>query len=147
MVAKTAVAKKTTVKKSTEYTGTKKIENASAPAKDPRRVAAAKKARATIKAKAAAKLKKTTASKKGTKKAGKKGKKSATKAKGPKKPYAPSAFFIFSADNRAAIKKSNPSFKIMEIASELGKQWRGLYADKRKTYDAKAAAGKKKLGL
>ena len=144
MVAKTAVAKKTTVKKSTEYTGTKKIENASAPAKDPRRVAAAKKARATIKAKAAAKLKKTTASKKGTKKAGKK---SATKAKGPKKPYAPSAFFIFSADNRAAIKKSNPSFKITEIASELGKQWRGLSADKRKTYDAKAAAGKKKLGL
>jgi len=47
MVAKTAVAKKTTVSKS-EYTGTKKIENASAPAKDPRRVAAAKKARATI---------------------------------------------------------------------------------------------------
>ena len=144
MVAKVAVAKKTTAKKSTEYTGTKKIENASAPAKDPRRVAAAKKARATIKAKAAAKLKKTTASKKGTKKAGKK---SATKAKGPKKPYAPSAFFIFSADNRAAIKKSNPSFKITEIASELGKQWRGLSADKRKTYDAKAAAGKKKLGL
>ena len=146
MVAKAAIAKKTTAKKSTEYTGTKKIENVSAPAKDARRVAATKKARATIKAKAAAKLKKATASKKGTKKAGKKGK-PATKAKGPKKPYAPSAFFIFSADNRAAIKKSHPLLKITEIASELGKQWRGLSADKRKTYDAKAAAGKKKLGL
>jgi len=44
------------------------------------------------------------------------------------------------------LKKANPAFKITEVASELGKQWCHLSADKRKAYDEKAAAAKKKAG-
>jgi len=140
MAAKASPKKVSAKKSTTEYKGSKVIFNASEPAKNPARVAAARKARATIKARAAAKLKKKTSTKRGVKKAGKKGKKAAKKT-GVKR--GPSAFFLFSADNRAAVKKANPSFKVTEIASELGKRWRNLSADKRKAYDAKAAAGKK----
>ena len=137
------VAKKSSPKKAKTatagYTGTLKVYNAGVEAKNPARVAAAKKAKATLRAKAAAKVKKATKSKKGVKKAGAKKVKTGVKR-------APTAFFIFSADHRAEIKKKHPNFKVTEIASELGKQWRGLSAEKKKPYEAKAAAAKKKLG-
>jgi hypothetical protein len=141
MVAKSkpAATKKKTA--TTEYTGTRVVYNAGEEAKDPRRVEAARKAKATLRAKYAKKAKASSA-KRGTKKGGK-GKKST----GEKKPRAPTAFFIFSGENRAAVRKANPKMKITEIASELGKQWRALSAEKRKAYDAKHAAAKKKLGL
>eukprot|EP00759_Apiculatamorpha_spiralis_P053809 PhF_6_TR641/c1_g4_i1/m.895 len=116
---------------SKEYTGTKQLFNAQEPAKDPKRVAAAKKAKATLRAKL---LKRSKTSKKGASK----------KGKGTGKPRGPTAFFVFSAEKRAEVKKSHPSWKVTEIASELGKQWRALSADKKKAYATKAAAQKPK---
>ena len=131
--AKASPAKKAVKAKAatTEYTGTRQLFNAQEPAKDPKRVAAAKKAKATLRAKLLKRSK--TSSKKG-----------ASKKKGTGKPRGPTAFFVFSAEHRAAVKKAHPSWKVTEVASELGKQWRALSADKKKQYTAKAAAQKPK---
>ncbi len=124
------VVKAKAATKTTEYSGTRQLFNAQEPAKDPKRVAAAKKAKATLRAKL---LKRAKTSKKG-----------ASKKKGTGKPRGPTAFFVFSAEHRAAVKKAHPSWKVTEIASELGKQWRALSADKKKQYTTKAAAQKPK---
>ena len=111
-----------------EYVGTRVIYNATEEAKDPKRVAAAAKARATLKAKAKAKA---------AKKAGvKKAKKTSTRG--------PSSFFIFCAEKRAEVKKAHPTFAVTEIGAELGRLWRALSADKKDAYTKKAAAAKPK---
>jgi len=122
------MASRTSGKKASVIYGNKTIYNASEPPKNPPRQTAARDAS----------NKKKTVTKRGVKKGGKK---PSTKKTGPKRP--PTAFFLFSADTRAAVKKANPSFKVTEVASELGKEWRNLSSDKRKAYITKAAAAKK----
>jgi len=87
----------------------------------------------------------------------KKAGKSPKKAKSPKKggvrkvkkakdPNAPkrgtTAFFFFSHDQRSTVVKAHPGWKVSEVASELGRQWKSLPDAKKKTYEAKAVADK-----
>eukprot|EP00760_Papus_ankaliazontas_P009377 PhM_4_TR1405/c0_g1_i1/m.70348 len=129
MAAKTKTSpKKSSPKKVQEYTGTRVIFNAGEEPKDPKRVAAAKKAQKTLRDK----LKRRMSPKKG---AGKK------KSGGTR---APSSYFLFAGEFRAAVKKAHPTWGVTEIASELGKRWRALSDDKKEAYKKKAAAAAKK---
>ena len=51
---------------------------------------------------------------------------------GPKRP--PTAFFLFSADHRAQVKKENPEMKVTEVSKKLGEMWRGMAEDEKKPY-------------
>jgi len=86
-------------------------------------------------------------------KAGKSPKKSKSPKKGGvrkvkkvKDPNAPkratTAFFFFSHDQRSSVVKVHPGWKVSEVASELGRQWKSLPDAKKKTYEAKAVADK-----
>lgn len=67
-------------------------------------------------------------------------KKKLAKEAAPKRPA--SAFFLYSASRRAAIKEANPGFAVTDVAKALGKEWKGLQnQDKWKT---KASAAKDK---
>ncbi len=109
------------------------IYNVGVPVKDPKRVAAAAKAKATLKAKKAAK-----AAKKGGKKGGKKGaKKGSKKGSGTTSPY-----ILFVKEARAEVVKKNPKLTFGEVGKELGKLWKSLSADKKKKYETAASKAK-----
>jgi hypothetical protein len=66
-----------------------------------------------------------------------------TKGKKQKDPNAPkrplSAYFLFSAAERAKIKEAHPDFGVTEIAKELGKRWKTISAADKKPFETKAA--------
>ena len=104
-------------------TGTRTLYNAGVEPKNAKRMAGAKKAAATRRQKVQrAKLGKS--GKGSSKKTTSKG----TASRGP------TAFFVFSAEQRPSVKKKHPAWKVTEIASELGKQWRALRADQKQVY-------------
>jgi len=87
----------------------------------------------------------------------KKAGKSPKKVKSPKKagvrkqkkvkdPNAPkrgmTAFFFFAQDQRPTVVKAHPTWKVSEVASELGRQWKALPEAKKKSYEAKAQVDK-----
>lgn len=76
--------------------------------------------------------------------AGKGGKKKKPKAK--KDPNEPkrnlSAFMIFSKETRGDVLEKNPGFALGDVGKELGRRWREMDAETKKTFDAKAADAK-----
>jgi len=73
-------------------------------------------------------------------------KKSPKKVKAKKDPNAPkralSGFFFFSNEKRDGVAKGHPQWKVSDVASELGKQWRGMSAAQKKPYEDKAVKDK-----
>ena len=57
-----------------------------------------------------------------------------------KKPL--TAFFMFSADERANVKAENPTFKIGDIAKALGERWATLDPERKAKYESDAKAAK-----
>jgi len=53
-----------------------------------------------------------------------------------------SAFFFFSAAKRAEISRAHSDWKITQIASELGRLWKGMGPAQRKPYEDQAAKDK-----
>jgi len=76
--------------------------------------------------------------------AGKGGKKKKPKAK--KDPNEPkrnlSAFMIFSKETRGDVLEKNPGFALGDVGKELGRRWREMDAETKKSFDAKAADAK-----
>jgi len=72
------------------------------------------------------------------------GKKKKPKAK--KDPNEPkrnlSAFMIFSKETRGDVLEKNPGFALGDVGKELGRRWREMDAETKKTFDAKAADAK-----
>lgn len=54
----------------------------------------------------------------------------------PKRPQ--SAYFLWASQERSKIKTANPTFNILQIASELGKQWKVLPATQKKRFNEEA---------
>ncbi len=78
--------------------------------------------------------------------------KAAPKEKKPRKkkdPNAPkgavSAFFFFSSSVREKLKAENPSFKMTDIARELGVRWKALPTEERGPYEEQARADKERF--
>merc|ERR1719204_2394698 len=61
--------------------------------------------------------------------------------KAPKRPQ--TAYFLFTAAERAAVKAAQPELKVTQIAKELGKRWKALSDADKAPFVAKAAAAKK----
>jgi structure-specific recognition protein 1 len=57
-----------------------------------------------------------------------------------KKKRTPSAYILWTQDNRARVKKQNPEAKFGEISKLLGAEWKSLSADKKAPYEKKAAS-------
>ena len=53
---------------------------------------------------------------------------------GMKKPL--TAFFAFSADERASVKAENPTFKVGEVAKALGERWASLDPERKAKYES-----------
>jgi len=65
------------------------------------------------------------------------------KKKDPNAPKRPlSAFFLFCADERPAVKALYPGHSVGEAAKELGERWNKVSADVKAKYEAKAAQDK-----
>ena len=63
------------------------------------------------------------------------------KTKDPNAPKRPlSAYFIFAGDTRKGVVAEHPSWKIGEVAKELGRQWRTLDNIQKEPYVTRAAA-------
>ncbi|XP_030648279.1 high mobility group protein B1a [Chanos chanos] len=60
----------------------------------------------------------------------------------PKRP--PSAFFIFCAEKRPAVKSETPGLSIGDVAKKLGEMWNGTAAEEKVPYEKKAAKLKEK---
>eukprot|EP00798_Chlamydomonas_sp_ICE-L_P007605 gene7605-758_t len=60
----------------------------------------------------------------------------------PKKPL--SGYMFFCKDNREAVKEKDPSLKITEIASELGRMWKLLTDEEKKPFQAQAEKDKER---
>jgi hypothetical protein len=58
----------------------------------------------------------------------------------PKRPL--SAFFLFCADERAAIKAVHPTYSVGEVAKDLGEKWNKVTPDVKSKYEAKAQLDK-----
>lgn len=58
----------------------------------------------------------------------------------PKRPL--SAFFLYCADERAAIKAAHPTHSVGEVAKELGEKWNKVSPEVKAKYEAKAAGDK-----
>jgi len=58
----------------------------------------------------------------------------------PKRPL--SAFFLYCADERAAIKAVHPTHSVGEVAKELGEKWNKVTPDVKAKYEAKAQLDK-----
>jgi hypothetical protein len=58
----------------------------------------------------------------------------------PKRPL--SAFFLYCADERAAIKAVHPTHSVGEVAKELGEKWNKVTPEVKAKYEAKAQADK-----
>ena len=59
---------------------------------------------------------------------------------GMKKPL--TAFFAFSADERASVKAENPTFKVGEVAKALGERWASLDPERKAKYESDAKTAK-----
>ena len=79
------------------------------------------------------------------KKTKKKTKEKKPEVPGMKKPL--SAFFAFSADERAAVKTENPSFTVGEVAKALGERWAALDADRKSAYERNAKEAKEAYAI
>ena len=70
-----------------------------------------------------------------------------TKAKKEKDPDAPkrplSSYMLFCQDERETVKEEHPTFKAKEILTELGKRWKALDEDDKKTYTDRFNENKK----
>ncbi|RNA19426.1 high mobility group DSP1 [Brachionus plicatilis] len=65
------------------------------------------------------------------------------KKKDPNAPKRPlSAFFLFCADERAAVKAVHPTYSVGEVAKDLGEKWNKVSPDVKSKYEAKAAQDK-----
>jgi len=65
------------------------------------------------------------------------------KKKDPNAPKRPlSAFFLFCADERAAVKSANPSYSVGDVAKHLGERWNKVTADVKSKYEARASQDK-----
>jgi hypothetical protein len=71
---------------------------------------------------------------------GKRKKTSKKSGKRSKKGRKPSAFFFFSSKKRAEVRSAHPDWKVTEIATDLGKQWRGLSDAEKQAWQSKANA-------
>ena len=58
-----------------------------------------------------------------------------------KKPL--TAFFAFSADERASVKAENPTFKVGEVAKALGERWASLDPERKAKYESDAEDGER----
>ena len=58
----------------------------------------------------------------------------------PKRPL--SAFFLYCADERAAIKAVHPTHSVGEVAKELGEKWNKVTPEVKAKYEAKAQLDK-----
>jgi len=70
----------------------------------------------------------------------KRGKKRAKDPNAPKRSL--SAFFWFCNDERAAIKQTNPEFRVGDVAKELGKLWALVEPEVKRKYEAMAERDK-----
>jgi len=70
----------------------------------------------------------------------KRGKKRAKDPNAPKRSL--SAFFWFCNDERAAIKQTNPEFRVGDVAKELGKLWAQVEPEVKRKYEAMAERDK-----
>lgn len=70
----------------------------------------------------------------------KKTKKTKVEIPGVKKPL--TAFFAFSADERANVKAAHPEYKIGDVAKALGEMWSNLDADRKAKYESDAKEAK-----
>jgi len=61
-------------------------------------------------------------------------------AKAPKRPQ--TAYFLFTAARRAAVKEANPDAKVTEIAKLLGAEWKALSAEEKAPFVEKAETAK-----
>lgn len=70
------------------------------------------------------------------------------KKRAKKDPNAPkralSAFFFFSNEKRAEVQQQNPTFKVGQIAQELGRVWKLMTEEERNVYDKKALDDKER---
>jgi len=67
------------------------------------------------------------------------------KAADPARPKRPmSAFFLYLNDVRADTQKKNPTLKVTELTAHMSNAWKALDAEKKKPYELKAAAEKKR---
>lgn len=60
----------------------------------------------------------------------------------PKKPM--TAFLLYAASRRSAIKENNPEMKVTDISKELGKEWREMAKKSKTTFIKKAGTLKNK---
>ena len=74
------------------------------------------------------------------KKKTKKTKKTEVEIPGVKKPL--TAFFAFSADERANVKAAHPEYKIGDVSKALGEMWSNLDADRKAKYESEAKEAK-----
>jgi hypothetical protein len=52
---------------------------------------------------------------------------------------APTAYFVFTGDRRAAVKEANPELPITEIAKVLGAEWKALTEEQKQAYKDRSA--------
>lgn len=68
----------------------------------------------------------------------------AEKEKNAKPKKSLTAFFLFSNDHRAEVKKANPDLPVSDIAKEMGKKWKAVKPAQKKKYEELAAKEKQK---
>lgn len=73
------------------------------------------------------------------------GGKAKRKKKDPNAPKRPlSAFFLFCADERPAVKAAHPEFSVGDVAKEMGEKWSKVSAEAKAKYEASAAIEKQR---
>jgi len=71
------------------------------------------------------------------------GGKTKRKKKDPNAPKRPlSAFFLFCADERPAVKAAHPEYSVGDVAKEMGERWAKVDATAKSKYEASAAVEK-----
>lgn len=55
-----------------------------------------------------------------------------------------SSFFLYSADARERIKKSNPDVKQQDILKKIGQEWKGISDAERKKWEERSRADKER---
>jgi len=67
------------------------------------------------------------------------------KKKDPNAPKRPlSAFFLFCADERAAVKAQHPGYSVGEVARELGEKWNKVTAEVKSKYEGRVQQEKQR---
>jgi len=71
------------------------------------------------------------------------GGKAKRKKKDPNAPKRPlSAFFLFCADERPAVKQAHPEYSVGDVAKEMGEKWGKVSTEAKSKYEASAAIEK-----